>query len=228
MLSAITHELGNSVSTMAALVSALRRGLIEEQALPSTLASLDEDMEHLSWLVEDLRELSHSSPEKRIEALPIDAESLVLSALHSSKSFAEKHGQTLSARIEGQGSVHGQRHRLAQIFKNLLLNAVLHNSPQTKITIWCRRSDQGLLFGVDDDGRSSPTPAHRNKQRAGLGLAIVRKILASHNSQLMFSQTPQGKSFSFRLPHVTLHKTKVSRIVSGERLLGETPSFKET
>ena len=122
----------------------------------------------------------------------------------------------------------GLESELRSAFSNLIFNAVRYTPSGGLITIeWRRTSSGAAKFSVKDSGLGIE-PEHiprlterfyrvdeartRTSGGAGLGLSIVKHVLAHHESKLeISSKMGKGSQFSFRFPkHLVTMKTMES------------------
>jgi signal transduction histidine kinase len=111
--------------------------------------------------------------------------------------------------------VQADKQRIAQVFANLLTNAIKYSSPASEIVMQVRRDDRFALVDVIDQGSGIPAEAlpHlfdrffrvRETQRSatglGLGLFISRRIIEAHGGQLTVVSAPgRGSTFTVSLP----------------------------
>ena len=123
-------------------------------------------------------------------------------------------------RIAGDGD------RLAQVFTNLLDNAIKHTSPGGQVGLSAERDDTGLLVTVRDTGEGIPPDdlsriferfyqvdkARKHGSGTGLGLAITRQIVEAHGGTIrVASQVGQGSVFSVWLPLPTPDMSTIAR-----------------
>ncbi len=115
-------------------------------------------------------------------------------------------------RISGDGD------RLAQVFTNLLDNALKHTPPGGTVTLSAAPSDGGIVVTVRDTGEGIPPDeigriferfyqVDKSRQRdrlddgLGLGLAIARQIVEAHGGTIRAaSAAGQGTTFTVWLP----------------------------
>jgi len=116
-------------------------------------------------------------------------------------------------------AVTGDGDRLAQVFTNIVDNALKFTSPNGTITLSAKKTgvemevsvaDTGL--GIPDDAlpylfdrfyQVDPSRAGGEKHGAGLGLAIVKEIVEAHGGKIgVRSQAGQGTTFVIHLPLV--------------------------
>jgi two-component system, sensor histidine kinase and response regulator len=109
---------------------------------------------------------------------------------------------------------------LAQIFDNLVSNALKFSPPEKRVFISVRAAggriesvvrDEGPGFTTDDQarmfrryGRLSARPTG-GESSTGLGLSIVRKLVQAMNGELLCESRPgEGATFTIRLPQKKL------------------------
>lgn len=125
----------------------------------------------------------------------------------------------------------GDRKLLAQVFRNLLDNAVKYNDkPQGRISIGCVGSDEFWQFHVSDNGPGiekryfekifgifQMLSRRDDTEDVGIGLSIVKKIVEMYEGRVWVASEPgKGSTFFFTWP-------KQSRRAGGrERSLNTT------
>ena len=110
-------------------------------------------------------------------------------------------------------AVHGDPDKLAQLFMNVLENAVKHSPHGSTIQVRGERDDGAVVVRVRDAGSGLPQGAQArlfqrfyrgdNAQRngAGLGLAIAQAIAQAHGGTIHASNVNGGGAeFAVRLP----------------------------
>jgi two-component system phosphate regulon sensor histidine kinase PhoR len=130
--------------------------------------------------------------------------------------FAERQGVGLELAVEaGLPPVRGEAVRLAQVFTNLVHNALKFSPPDTEVRVEVRREGPTLEGRVADDGPGiSPADQARIFERfykadrtrtsgggTGLGLAIARHIVEGHGGAIRVqSNEGRGATFAFTIP----------------------------
>ena len=111
--------------------------------------------------------------------------------------------------------VRGEAARLAQVFANLVHNAVKFSPAGTEVRVGVRRDGRMLEGWVADDGPGiSPADQSRIFERfykadrtrtagggTGLGLAIARHVVEGHGGVIRVeSEEGRGATFAFTIP----------------------------
>lgn len=125
-------------------------------------------------------------------------------------------GRMIDVQTRGSGLASVDPDRLAQVVGNLASNALTYGSPDQPATITSGIEADELLLEVHNHGRAIPSelrahifePLRRGEQSVklgsrsiGLGLYIVREIVAAHGGHVSVTSTEiEGTTFQIRLP----------------------------
>lgn len=103
--------------------------------------------------------------------------------------------------------------RIAQMFSNLLGNAVTHGSDDRPIVVDAKVADGEFILSVTNGGQPIPQPAldrlfqpfyrgevRSNMQGLGLGLYIASQIAKAHGGRIQVSSNAVETSFTFQMP----------------------------
>ncbi|HEX8336705.1 MAG TPA: HAMP domain-containing sensor histidine kinase, partial [Pyrinomonadaceae bacterium] len=115
--------------------------------------------------------------------------------------------------IDLGGPVNCDGARVAQMFSNLLANALTHGGPQGPVRV-CARNDGGAFeLSVSNQGDSIPPETIEHlfqpytrasdrpgRQGLGLGLYIASQIAHAHGGALEVDSAPAETRFTFRMP----------------------------
>jgi len=111
---------------------------------------------------------------------------------------------TLTTEDEADGLTADQVATLALVVNELATNAIKHAFEEGKaghVSIVVQRNDSGgIIIVVDDDGL--PIPEATDAKGGGIGLGLVRRLVASIDGRLIVP-TGRSKSFEIRVPPVT-------------------------
>ncbi|WP_336246634.1 ATP-binding protein [Gloeobacter morelensis] len=169
----------------------------------------------MQTLINDL--LAYSRVGTRTERLGrIDADAALDHALTNLKPTIEKSGATVSR--AALPKVIADATQLAQVFQNLVGNALKFHSPEPpQVDIGVRRAAGEWVFSVADNGIGIEAPYcerifavfRRLHPRGdyigtGIGLAICKKIVERHGGRIWVESQPgRGSTFFFTLPEPT-------------------------
>ncbi|HEX4381869.1 MAG TPA: HAMP domain-containing sensor histidine kinase, partial [Myxococcales bacterium] len=146
-----------------------------------------------------------------VEREPIDLDQLTQKLLAELRSAHP--GRDLTVEAEGDTSGNWDPVRIAQLERNLLLNALAYSPAETKVRVQLHGGAHEVTLAVHNDG--PPIPARRWEsifqpvQRAaaaagrsvGLGLYIAQSIVHAHGGTIsVMSQAGAGTTFEVRLP----------------------------
>ncbi len=219
LLAAFAHDIR---SPLVSLIGSLE--MIEERRRDDTdqIRTARGSAEALLQLVDDILELSFlGSGELTLHPSPVDLRQLALALSDQTRPLAGRKGLTLQLDLDQDlpTSVEVDRLRLQQVLSNLLTNAVKYTEEGSVTLRICQEGVQAgrvtLRISVIDTGIGL-TPdeipkilrefgrlereAERREQGAGLGLAIVQRILSGMGSALeVESVAGMGSTFGFCL-----------------------------
>ena len=216
MVADVAHELRTPLSNIRGYLEAVRDGVVEPDA--ATMNSLDEEATLLSRLVDDLQELSLAEADEL--KLVCQAENIGDSIKQTAAGVqAQAMAKGLSVSIDLPDKlplVNIDSHRISQVLRNLLENAVAHSAKGDTVTVTARQQENYLEVAVTDTGEGIPAEDLPNiferfyrvdKSRAratggtGLGLTIAKRLVEGHGGKIeVQSEVGRGSRFSFTLP----------------------------
>jgi len=103
--------------------------------------------------------------------------------------------------------------RLAQLFSNLLGNAISHGAPDAPVHVQATQTAKGLTLAVWNTGEAIPKamleklflPFHRGQMRPdqqglGLGLFISSEIARAHGGEITVTSSAEETRFTATIP----------------------------
>ena len=191
----VAHEIKNPLASLRSAVGTLRMVKRDDQR-EKLLDVIDHDVRRLDRLVSDISNASRLDSELvKEEEEPFD----VLKTLGNLSEYlgedAEAKGIDFITDLPDQPiTVHGLEARLAQVFVNLITNAISFCEDGDAIRIWARKKESRVLIVVEDTGPGIPDqalskifkrfysqrPEEHFGNNSGLGLAISKQIVEAH------------------------------------------------
>ncbi|HEC34943.1 MAG TPA: hypothetical protein ENI39_00225 [Anaerolineae bacterium] len=216
LMRTIAHELRTPLTAIMGHADILASCSIEEEGLwRRSQQFIAGEVERLARLVEDLLILSRL--DLGVTALvPVNLRAVAEEAISATWRLADGKGVTLALQSAGNiPRVLGDADRLRQVFINLLNNGVKYTPSGGRVTVRLTPGEDRVQVEVNDTGMgilAADLPhifdplfrgdeARRAATGTGLGLTIVRTILAQHGAEILVQSEPEhGTTFSFALP----------------------------
>jgi two-component system, OmpR family, phosphate regulon sensor histidine kinase PhoR len=221
-----SHEMRTPLSSLLGFIETLQGpARNDETARAKFLSIMREQAQRMARLVDDL--LSLSRIEQHLHLKPKSPVDLALVARHivdTLTPLAHDDGVTLQLRAPEPVIVIGDRDELVRVAENLIENAIKYGAseaaePMVEIEVQRVRGDGRLV--VRDHGPGI-APEHiprlterfyrvdagqsRAKGGTGLGLALVKHVVARHRGHIAIdSKLGEGSTFEVRLPLYSAH-----------------------
>ena len=218
-LAMLGHELRNPLAPIVTALQLLRLRGIEQGERER--AVIERQVRHLVALVDDLLDVSRITRGKiRLRREPLEMYDVFVKAAELASPLLEQHQHDLIVHVPKHGlRVMGDSARLAQVMSNLLTNAAKYTPPGGRIRVDALAADGDVVVRVTDTGIGiDPTMLPRifdlftQERQAidraegglGLGLAIVRSLVALHGGSVAAQSEGRGRGSEFviRLPRV--------------------------
>lgn len=218
-LALVSHELRTPLASIVAHIELLLDdGPIEEKRRLRFLEVIERNSTRLERLVGDLLFVAQSeSPHVSWSMTDVDIVLVVQEAIEA-MSFRARQSDIEIMFSSERPSLHlrGDSGRLGQVVDNLISNAIKYSSPGTAIAVRILAANDTCVIEIEDHGigiasdeigllfdrffRGS-TATVRHIQGVGLGLLIVKRIIAEHGGDVtVVSEAGIGTTFSVVLP----------------------------
>ena len=216
----VSHDLQTPLASMRAILEAITDGVVDDpETVKRYLNTAQRDVRYLSALIDDLFQMAQLDaggfPLHRAEASLSD---LVSDTLESFTELAKQQEIALEGNVDlDVDPVDMDTQAIGRVLNNLIGNALRHTT-KGRVSVWVRRSAQGVEVTISDTGegirvediahifeRFYRGDASRSRNRgtggAGLGLAIARGIVQAHGGEIKVeSQAGKGTQFTFYIP----------------------------
>ena len=218
MTADIAHELRTPLAVQRAHLEALQDGIYPMTA--ETLQPVLDQNGMLVRLVDDLRTLALADAgELPLEKQSVDAREFLLGMQERFRSAAEENKvEIVVSENQTCPAILADPDRLAQIFTNLIGNALRFTPTGGIITLAAECKGNEVQMTVSDNGPGIPADAlpkiferfyrvdksrSRDEGGSGLGLAIARQLAGAHGGKLKAENLPQGGTrFMLSIPKV--------------------------
>jgi two-component system sensor histidine kinase ChvG len=191
----VTHEIKNPLASLRSAVGSLRV-VKKEEHREKLLEVIKHDVRRLDRLVSDISNASRLDSELvKEEEETFD----LLNMLGNLNAFLGQEAQAkgivyISDLPERTLMMQGLEGRLAQVFVNLITNAISFCDEGDAIRVWARRRENRILIVIEDTGPGIPDgaltkifkrfyserPEGQFGNNSGLGLAISKQIVEAH------------------------------------------------
>ena len=219
LVAQVSHDLRTPLSSLHGYLETLKvkEATLSARERADYLAVVLRQSEHLTRLVGELFELAKlEAREATPQCEPFALPELVQDVVQKFQLKASEGDVELSMELDGElPLVSADIALVERVLDNLIDNALTHTPAGGTIRIPVRRDEQRVILCVTDTGegieeqdlprvfdRFYQAPTRRNGNgHAGLGLAIARRIVEMHGSELSVRSRPgEGTTFAFELP----------------------------
>jgi signal transduction histidine kinase len=215
MTADIAHDLRTPLSLILGYTEALSDGKLDGTA--EIYEVMHNESVHLSHLIDDLRTLSLADAgELTLNLQPISPVSLLERTSAAFRAQADAAGVALEV-VADQGlpSLKVDPERMAQVYTNLVSNALRYTPSGGRIELGAVRQVDLVLLTIRDTGSGitpedlpfvfdrfyRADPARQATGEAGLGLTIARSLVVAQGGQIQVeSELGQGTLFTVAFP----------------------------
>lgn len=191
----VAHEIKNPLASLRSAVASLRFAKREDQKT-KLLDVIEHDTRRLDRLVSDISNASRLDSELvKEEEEPFDLIKMIGNLTdYLGNEAREKGVEFITDMPRDAIIIDGLESRLAQVFVNLLTNAISFCEDGDAIRVWVRKRENRVLVVVEDTGPGIPEqaltkifnrfyterPVSHFGNNSGLGLAISKQIVEAH------------------------------------------------
>ena len=201
LLAEVSHEVRTPLTAIVGWAQLVRAN---SSMLDDGLAEIESSAWRLSVLVADLLEMSRiATGRMTLEKAAVDLCDVTANVASAMQSIAAKRGVSLEVVVGTPVTISGDRRRLEQVITNLLSNAVKFTPPGGSVATTVLVEDGAARLIVRDTGCGIEPDLlpfvfdylRQGEPRGGLGLglAIVRDIVALHGGTVAASSEGSGK-----------------------------------
>jgi signal transduction histidine kinase len=216
LISMVAHDLGMPLTTLRGYAEVLGRPNVSPATRERARSVIASETRRLARLVEDLLDVSRvASGRFRVQPVTCDLADISREQVELARARSERHTIHLDAPETMPTTC--DRDRVAQVFSNLLANAITHTAGgRILVRLWIE--DHQARLSVQDEGPGIPADSlesifephvrlarngagRRPPKGAGLGLSIARGIVEAHGGRIWAESSPgQGATLNVSLP----------------------------
>lgn len=218
-LATVSHELRAPLNAIGGWAGLLRLGRLDADGVQRAAETIQRNVRTQAKLIEDLLDVSRiASGKLRLEMREFDPSVVIESALETVRPSLAAKDIRLESRVpRGLGSVAGDVQRIQQAVGNLLSNAAKFTPPGGRVSVSLGVRARMAEITVGDTGagikpeflpyvferfQQADSSPQRRYGGLGIGLAIVRHIVALHGGTVEAASEGEGRgaTFTLRLP----------------------------
>ena len=211
----VAHDLKTPISNIAGRLQLIERDAANPQAVEEHASVANDHIEALLRTLDALLRLGQIEAGARREAFErFDLSELANELAESFEPLFEEDDKAFEARISPNVIVLGDRNLVAQLFTNLLENALEHARDGARVWAELSEGQDSVTLVVGDDGPGIPAnraqdifdrfvrmDPGRTKAGNGLGLSLVKSIAALHGGAALVTDTEPGLVVAITLPN---------------------------
>ena len=226
-LADISHELRTPLTSIRGYAELFFRGAKNRpDDLERVMERIHQEAERMNVLVDDLLLLVRLDQGRELNLGQVEVRKLLQQVVNDLSVIHDTSSVILFGGVDVE--LTGDKDRLYQLFSNLIANALVHNPPQTIISVKVMKLDNHIQFDIADNGQGivpealeyvfdrfvtgksyesnsnaelNASPIDKNKSGSGLGLAIARAITHGHLGTITVKSIPGiGTTFTVILP----------------------------
>jgi signal transduction histidine kinase/CheY-like chemotaxis protein len=211
-LALLGHELRNPLAPILTALELLK--LRGEPSRDREREVIERQVRHMVRLVDDLLDISRITRGKvQLRPVPCELAQVINKAVEMASPLFEQREHRLTLSVPRSGLlVLADPGRLAQVFSNLLTNAAKYTEPGGEVLVEATQVDDRAMVAVSDSGIGIPgdllptifepfVQGERSIDRAqgglGLGLPLVRSLLALHGGEVHAHSDGRGRGSRF-------------------------------
>ncbi len=218
-LAVVSHELRTPLTPILGWLDLLRAPSMTDELRAQGYDVIERNARAQSQIVNDILDVSRiTSGKLRLDRKPLDLTLLVRNAVESLRLTADEKNIELRLDLSEVGLASIDANRFQQVVWNLMSNSIKFTPPGGNIAISLRRENTGemptAMLEIADSGqgitpefigdvfeafRQADSSSTRKAGGLGLGLAIVRHIVAMHDGQVSAHSEGEDRGATFRV-----------------------------
>jgi len=203
----LAHEIGNPLNNIS-LRAQLARRRLKKASLTEYVEDMDSIKDEIGRLTRLLQEFRSVARRHGDDFAPCDLGAIAAYVVSEVTHTAQQCNVTTHCELEPSlPAVEGHEDKLKQVLLNLCKNAIEAMPEGGELSVAVSTEDDFVVVRVQDTGVGLPEGNifelfHTTKpEGTGLGLAVVRQIVAAHRGAMAWDSKPgEGTAFDIRFP----------------------------
>jgi two-component system CheB/CheR fusion protein len=219
ILAVASHELRNPIFATTVALEMIRRAVPSTPKLEQLADTIDRQIHAIRRVLDDITDATQVSTGKlKLKRERLDLREIITRALETMRSAIESRRHTVvEVLLPVPIPVEGDADRLQQVLVNLIDNAVKYTPPGGQIGIRATTEAKEAVFEINDNGIGIPADMHSHifdlftqvpnpdnvyEKGLGIGLSLVKNLVAQHGGTIQVRSNGPGKGseFTMRLP----------------------------
>ena len=210
-LAMLSHELRNPLGAIVSATGLLRTTAKNHEQM---LDILQRQSQQMARLLDDLLEASRVTQDKiELRRSVVELDGILGEAMSVVRDTFDARKVALETNLNGHGvKLFADPARLQQVLVNVLSNAAKYTPPGGHVTLGTRRQNGSVIVSVRDDGLGipkemldsifdlfvqCPSTLDRASGGLGVGLTLVRSLVAMHGGTVVARSDGQGRGSEF-------------------------------
>lgn len=209
----IAHDLRAPLSLLKQSIEDAKSGARSPARINDALDQAGEQVDAILSTFDSLLKIGQIESGRVPAAASVDLSAALSTVVEDFVPAAQDQGRTLTGEIAAGVVIVGEERLIVQLTINLIENALRHTPPGTEIRVRVRRTAEGAVLEVADNGAGVPSsefqkitrPFYRLPTSAedvgnGLGLSVVAAIADYHGATLTFADNEPGLRVTVTFP----------------------------
>jgi two-component system CheB/CheR fusion protein len=239
-LALLSHELRTPLHVINNWLWQLKQGkTISPMILTRALEVIERNTALQARLVDDLLDVSRAAAGKMsIDSQLLDLDSLCTSVVELSQPAATDKSITLTLFVKQSSRIWGDPDRLHQVLNNVVSNAIKFSGKGGRVDVTVAREGPSACVMIRDEGegvspeflphmfdrfRQADAGMTRRQGGLGLGLTIVREIMALHGGTVRAESAGKTLGTTIYLEFAVAEEPKVGSEVMSQALRNKAP-----
>jgi len=212
-LGMVSHELRTPLTVIIGALGTALDDRVSKEERTELIRDAGSSAESLAVMLSNMLELSRSqSGRLRLRKTAMSIDDVAKKAVLRIRRKYDTHDIVVAIPDEFP-EVNVDAGRMEQVLYNLLENAVKYSSPGSRVRLFGRQNEEGLVVGVSDTGRGISSenqerifepfarPEEDGAKGIGLGLVVCKRLVEAHGGSIWVeSQAGKGSTFLFSIP----------------------------